>query len=118
MPSKVTKSLLCVFSRSRLQRYSFVAPKSVASPPWHHKVDVGTTVDVAYLGLGIIKPLMGVADEGKTYGFVVVCTLFNKGYLFCIDVLFALDIDVVGMNVKHLVASSKKAYDGYDNGYV
>lgn len=61
---------------------------------------------------------MGVADEGKTYGFVVVCTLFNKGYLFCIDVLFALDIDVVGMNVKHLVASSKKVYDGYDNGYV
>lgn len=41
----------------------------------HHKVDIGTTVDVAYLGLGIIKPLMGVADEGKTYGFFVVYAL-------------------------------------------
>ena len=84
----------------------------------YHKVDVGTTVDVAYLGLGIIKPLMGVADEGKTYGLFVVCTLFNEGYLFCIDVLFALDIDIVGMNIKHLVASSKKAYGDYNNSNV
>lgn len=84
----------------------------------HHKVNVGTTVNIAYLSFGIIKPLMGVADEGKTYGFFVVCTLFNKSYLFCVDVLFALDIDIVRMNVKHLVASSKKAYGGYDNGYV
>ena len=84
----------------------------------HHKVDVGTTVDVAYLGLGIVKPLMGVADKGKAYGFFVVCTLFDKGLLFCVDVLFALDFYVVVMNVKHLVASSKKAYVGYNNGYV
>ena len=50
----------------------------------HNKVDVGTTVDVAYLGLGIVEPLMGVADEGKTYGFFVVCTLFNEGYFFAL----------------------------------
>lgn len=87
----------------------------------HHKVDVGTTVDVAYLGLGIVKPLMGVADEGKAYSFFVACTLFNEGYLFCIDVLVALDIDIVGTSntlsqaVRRLTAAMTTAMYSFFN---
>jgi hypothetical protein len=68
-----------------------------------HEVDI-PFVDVGHLILGIGKPQMSVADEGHTQGVLVSELLLDDGHLFRIDTRLALDVHIVGMDIKRTTA--------------
>ena len=71
----------------------------------NHEVDTITLVDVRDFIREIGQILMSIADEGKSDGIFRLHQLFYLDNLLGIDLCLTLHTDIVGMDIKHRVAT-------------
>ena len=53
---------------------------------------------------------MSITDEGYLQGIFILTKLFNLAYVRIINMSFTLNIHIVGMNIKNVIAGNKRKY--------
>lgn len=65
-------------------------------------------VDIIYRLLQVVEPLVAVADHGKPDGILALHRLFYLLYVLGIQIGFALNANIVGVNVEYGIAARKE----------
>ena len=74
----------------------------------NYEIDILTSVDIGYLSFGLGVPLMRIADKGNTQRITGIVKLTNAYNLCCIDIVFSMQVHIVGMHVENALTRTEK----------